>query len=120
MRFEPATFAEYDLPVPPGGLSPPDIYDPVDAVYAAARMLCANGAANGADIPGSVLACKHSEAYRRPGPLARPLLRPDRHPNRRAGDRAGDRARLGPRPGGDASHGSVPSVGPTVGLHPSP
>ncbi len=63
MQFEPATFAAYDLPVPPGGVSPPDIYDPVDAVYAAARMLCANGARNGADIPGSVLAYNHSEAY---------------------------------------------------------
>ncbi len=63
MQFEPATFASYDLPIPPGGVSPPDIYDPVDAVYAAARMLCANGARNGADIPGSVLAYNHSEAY---------------------------------------------------------
>ena len=63
MQFEPATFAAYDLPVPPGGVSPPDIYDPVDAVYAAARMLCADGARNGADIPGAVLAYNHSQAY---------------------------------------------------------
>ena len=50
MQFEPQTFAAYDTPVPPGGVSPPDIYDPTDAVYAAARMLCANGAANGANL----------------------------------------------------------------------
>ena len=50
MQFEPQTVAAYDTPVPPGGVSPPDIYDPTDAVYAAARMLCANGAANGANL----------------------------------------------------------------------
>ena len=49
MQFEPATFAEYDEPVPTGGVDPPSPYDPVDAIYAAARMLCANGAANGAE-----------------------------------------------------------------------
>ena len=63
MQFEPATFAAYDTPVPPGGMSPPDIYDPVDAVYAAARMLCANGAANGADIPGAVYAYNQASWY---------------------------------------------------------
>ena len=57
------TFAEYDQPVPPGGASPPSPYDPVDAVYAAARMLCADGAANGADIPGAVLAYNHASWY---------------------------------------------------------
>jgi cell wall-associated NlpC family hydrolase len=63
MQFEPASFAAYDQPVPPGGVSPPDIYDPVDAVYAAARMLCANGAANGADIPGAIYAYNHASWY---------------------------------------------------------
>ena len=63
MQFEPQTFAAYDTPVPPGGVSPPDIYDPVDAVYAAARMLCANGAANGADIPGAVYTYNHASWY---------------------------------------------------------
>ncbi len=57
------TFAAYNQPVPTGGSNPPSPYDPVDAVYAAARMLCANGAANGADIPGSVLAYNHSRSY---------------------------------------------------------
>ena len=63
MQFEPATFAEYDEPVPPGGAVPPSPYDPVDAVYAAARDLCANGAANGADLSDAVFAYNHSDAY---------------------------------------------------------
>ena len=63
MQFESATFAEYDTPTPPGGVNPPDIYDPVDAVYAAARILCANGAPGGADLQGAVFAYNHSQAY---------------------------------------------------------
>ena len=63
MQFEPATFAAYDEPVPPGGAVPPSPYDPTDAVYAAARLLCANGAAGGADIPGAIYAYNHSAAY---------------------------------------------------------
>ncbi len=63
MQFEPATFAAYDQPVPPGGADPPSPYDATDAVYAAARMLCADGAAGGADISGAVLAYNHSTSY---------------------------------------------------------
>jgi cell wall-associated NlpC family hydrolase len=63
MQFEPATFAEYDEPVPSGGVDPPSPYDPVDAIYAAARMLCANGAANGANVHGAIFAYNHSDAY---------------------------------------------------------
>ncbi len=63
MQFEPATFAAYDEPVPADGAVPPSPYDPTDAVYAAARMLCANGAAGGADIPGAIYAYDHSAAY---------------------------------------------------------
>jgi cell wall-associated NlpC family hydrolase len=63
MQFEPATFAEYDTPVPPGGAEPPSPYDATDAVYAAARLLCANGAANGADLSAAVYAYNHSESY---------------------------------------------------------
>jgi cell wall-associated NlpC family hydrolase len=63
MQFEPATFAEYDEPVPPSGARPPSPYDPVDAVFAAARLLCANGAAAGADIPEAVYAYNHSSTY---------------------------------------------------------
>jgi hypothetical protein len=63
MQFEPSTFAEYDLPVPPGGADPPSPYDPADAVYAAARLLCANGAADGADISGAIYVYNHSKSY---------------------------------------------------------
>ena len=63
MQFEPATFAAYDEPVPPGGANPPSPYDPTDAVYAAARDLCANGAANGADLAAAVFAYNHSDTY---------------------------------------------------------
>ena len=63
MQFEPATFAAYDTPVPPGGATPPSPYDPTDAVYAAARDLCANGAANGANLTAAVYAYNHSQSY---------------------------------------------------------
>jgi cell wall-associated NlpC family hydrolase len=63
MQFLPATFAVYDRPVPPGGVRPPSPYDPVDAVYAAARDLCANGAAGGRDLAGAVFAFNHDTAY---------------------------------------------------------
>jgi cell wall-associated NlpC family hydrolase len=63
MQFEPATFGEYEEPVPPGGADPPSPYDPTDAVYAAARLLCANGAAGGVNLSGAVYAYNHSTAY---------------------------------------------------------
>jgi cell wall-associated NlpC family hydrolase len=63
MQFEPATFAAYDQPVPAGGVSPPSPYDPTDAVYAAARLLCADGAANEADVAAAVFAYNHSSRY---------------------------------------------------------
>jgi cell wall-associated NlpC family hydrolase len=63
MQFEPATFAAYDEPVPAGGAVPPSPYDPTDAVYAAARLLCADGASGGADLSGAVFAYNHSASY---------------------------------------------------------
>jgi len=42
-QFEPATFAEYAHPVPPGGASPPSPWNPTDSAYAEARMLCSDG-----------------------------------------------------------------------------
>jgi cell wall-associated NlpC family hydrolase len=63
MQFEPATFAAYDTPVPPGGAQPPSPYDPTDAVFAAARLLCANGAAGGTDLAGAVFAYDHDQGY---------------------------------------------------------
>jgi hypothetical protein len=45
MQFEPATFAEYAVDADPAvALS---VYDPADAIYTAAAMLCSNGAASG-------------------------------------------------------------------------
>ena len=58
-----STFAEYDQPVPPGGAEPPSPYDPTDAVYAAARMLCANGAANGANLNQAIFDYNHATWY---------------------------------------------------------
>jgi cell wall-associated NlpC family hydrolase len=63
MQFEPGTFAAYDQPVPSGGADPPSPYDATDAVYAAARMLCADGGAGGADLSGAVFAYNHSDSY---------------------------------------------------------
>jgi cell wall-associated NlpC family hydrolase len=63
MQFEPATFAAYDEPVPTGGVVPPSPYDPTDAVYAAARLLCADGAAGGSNVPAAVFAYNHDTAY---------------------------------------------------------
>jgi cell wall-associated NlpC family hydrolase len=63
MQFEPATFSAYDHPVPPGGVTPPTPYDPVDAIYAAARDLCANGARNGVDIAAAIYAYNHDNRY---------------------------------------------------------
>jgi cell wall-associated NlpC family hydrolase len=63
MRFEPATFAAYAVDAdPPVPLS---VYDPADAIYTAAAMLCANGAASGtqAGISRAVFAYNHSQAY---------------------------------------------------------
>lgn len=63
MQFEPATFSVYATPVPAGGADPPSPYDPTDSVYAAARMLCTNGAADPARLAGAVFAYNHSDAY---------------------------------------------------------
>ena len=63
MQFEPATFARYATDGDHDGqLSP---YDPGDAIYTAASMLCANGAAAGtpAGLRQAVFAYNHSWAY---------------------------------------------------------
>jgi cell wall-associated NlpC family hydrolase len=63
MQFEPATFAAYDLPVPPGGASPPSPYDATDAVFAAVRMLCQNGAASPGSLARAIWDYNHSSRY---------------------------------------------------------
>jgi cell wall-associated NlpC family hydrolase len=45
-QFEPATFAAYAQPIPPGGTAPAIPFDPTDAAYAAARYLCSLGVAD--------------------------------------------------------------------------
>jgi len=64
-KFEPSTFAAHAT-IGPGGADPPTPYDPVDAAYTAAALLCADGAgaAGGATgLRGSVLDYNHSPAY---------------------------------------------------------
>lgn len=63
MQFMPSTFSAYDEPVPPGGAAPPSPFDMVDAVYAASRLLCANGARRGANVSGAVYAYNHTDSY---------------------------------------------------------
>jgi len=63
MQFEPATFAQYAVDGDHDGQLTP--YDPGDAIYTAAAMLCADGAASGttAGIRQAVFAYNHSQAY---------------------------------------------------------
>jgi cell wall-associated NlpC family hydrolase len=63
MQFEPATFAEYAVRADPSG--PLSVYDAADAIYTAAAMLCANGAAVGAPagISQAIFAYNHSHSY---------------------------------------------------------
>ncbi len=62
MQFEPATFARYAV-VGPGGVSPPSPYDPVDALYSAANLLCADGAGDPASLAAAIFDYNHSTHY---------------------------------------------------------
>jgi cell wall-associated NlpC family hydrolase len=62
MQFEPATFAEFGV-VGPGGANPPSPYDPVDAIYSAAKLLCADGAAAPATLFAAIGDYNHSVEY---------------------------------------------------------
>ncbi|HEY7429962.1 MAG TPA: bifunctional lytic transglycosylase/C40 family peptidase [Streptosporangiaceae bacterium] len=63
MQFEPATFAAYAVKA--DSASRLSVYDPADAIYTAAAMLCANGAASGtrAWISHAVFTYNHSHDY---------------------------------------------------------
>lgn len=65
MQFLPSTFAGYAYPVPSGGANPPTPWDPTDAVFAAARMLCANGAKTGTEegIYRAIYSYNHADWY---------------------------------------------------------
>ncbi len=59
MQFMPATWIQYGVDALDAGYADP--YNPVDAVFAAARYLRAAGAAT--DLHGAILAYNHSEEY---------------------------------------------------------
>src|SRR5579875_2937184 len=63
MQFLPSTFESYANPVPAFGVDPASPYDPVDAIFAAARYLCANGGGNLRTLPSAVFAYNHADAY---------------------------------------------------------
>lgn len=63
MQFLPSSFAAYAEPAPDGGPNPPSPYDATDAIVAAARYLCANGAGSLASLPAAVLAYNHADWY---------------------------------------------------------
>ncbi len=62
MQFEPATFRAYAT-VGPGGADPASPYDADDAVYSAARLLCADGGATPGLLDSAIFAYNHSDAY---------------------------------------------------------
>jgi soluble lytic murein transglycosylase-like protein len=59
MQFEPSTWLQYGVDALNAGYADP--YNPIDAIYAAARYLNAAGAAH--DLSGAIFAYNHSEAY---------------------------------------------------------
>lgn len=59
MQFMPSTWLRYGVDVQGAGYADP--YNPVDAIFAAARYLRAAGAAH--DLKGAIFAYNHSEAY---------------------------------------------------------
>src|SRR5436305_3313348 len=62
MQFEPSTFSSYAA-VGPGGADPPSPYDPVDAVYSAAHLLCVDGGGDPSTVAAAIYAYNHSSDY---------------------------------------------------------
>src|ERR1700722_2850266 len=63
MQFEPATFREYTVRADRSARLTP--YDPKDAIFSAARMLCADGARGGTrkGVRGAIFAYNHAHWY---------------------------------------------------------
>jgi soluble lytic murein transglycosylase-like protein len=61
MQFLPSTWAAYGADGDGDGVS--DLTNPVDAVYGAARLLCANGGADPARLPSALWNYNHSDDY---------------------------------------------------------
>lgn len=62
MQFLPSTWRAYGYD--PVGSAPPNIFDPVDAVYSAARLLCIDGAGSGpAAVSAAVFDYNHATWY---------------------------------------------------------
>jgi Transglycosylase SLT domain len=54
------TFAAYAVDGDGGGA---DVYNPADAIFTVANLLCRNGARDGADLRGAVVAYRHTDRY---------------------------------------------------------
>jgi hypothetical protein len=62
MQFLPSTWAEWGI-TGFGQTGPPDIWNPLDAVPSAARMLCADGAGSTATLRGAIFSYNHATWY---------------------------------------------------------
>ena len=62
MQFLPSTWAVWGTDGF-GQTGTPDIWNPLDAVPAAARLLCASGGGNSATLPGAIFAYNHATWY---------------------------------------------------------
>jgi membrane-bound lytic murein transglycosylase B len=61
MQFLPATWAAYGADGDGDGVA--DVMNPVDAMYGAARLLCANGGGDPGHLPSALWNYNHSDAY---------------------------------------------------------
>jgi hypothetical protein len=61
MQFLPSTWAQYGVEADGDGVA--DINSPIDSVFGAAKLLCANGAGQPATLPSAIWDYNHSQAY---------------------------------------------------------
>lgn len=61
MQFMPATWGQYGMDADGNGVA--DIQSPTDAIFSAARMLCANGGGQPGGIRGALWAYNHASWY---------------------------------------------------------